>query len=210
MSACVESVPVVNAMYAQLAERVQACRKCVRMENRTRVLGPDNGDLCAAVVFVAEAPGRRGADKGGVPLQGDQTGRNFEQLLCAAGLDRASVFVTNAVLCNPRDEQGCNARPTAREINHCSTHLCDTIALLQPRYVVALGQVALHALQAVAPHDVRLARDVGCRIAWDGRWLVSLYHPGQRARVHRAGPLQEEDFRRLGAMVRGAASAADV
>lgn len=188
--------------FALLVERVRACRACPRMEGRTRVLGPPNGSLGARALFVAEAPGRLGADRGAIPLFGDQTGRNFEALLAAAGLDRGAVFVTNAVLCNPRDAQGRNAAPAAGEIRNCSAHLGETIAIVRPGYVVALGRVALGALRAVAPHGAVLARDVGRRLAWDGRWLVPLYHPGPRARVHRAGPLQAEDFRRLGAMIR--------
>jgi uracil-DNA glycosylase family 4 len=168
------------------------------MEGRTRVLGPANGSLDTFVLFVAEAPGRLGADRFGVPLTGDQTGRNFDLLLQAAGLERASVFITNAVLCNPRDEQGHNSPPTLQEIAHCSDHLQVTIALLQPRYVITLGQIALRAIQSIEKHDITLAQDVGCPQLWNGRWLIALYHPGPRARLHRPIAKQLEDFRNLG------------
>src|SRR5438067_9033238 len=84
--------------FRRLVEQVQACRLCPRMEGRARVFGVANGDPCAVILFIAEAPGRHGADRWEIPLFGDQTGRNFETLLSAAGLDRASVFVMNAVL----------------------------------------------------------------------------------------------------------------
>ncbi len=87
-------------------------------------------------------------------------------------------------------------------MRNCSAHLGETIAIVRPGYVVALGRVA-PARCGPSLHGAVLARDVGRRLAWDGRWLVPLYHPGPRARVHRAGPLQAEDFRRLGAMIRG-------
>jgi len=64
--------------FADLVERVQSCSLCPRMTQRTRVLGPPNGNLDSSVVFIAEAPGRLGADKFGIPLFGDQTGRNFD------------------------------------------------------------------------------------------------------------------------------------
>ncbi|MBI2322722.1 MAG: uracil-DNA glycosylase [Chloroflexi bacterium] len=187
--------------FARLVARVQACRACPRMEGRARVLGPANGRVPAAVLFVAEAPGRLGADRCGVPLAGDQTGRAFATLLRAAGLDRAAVFVTNAVLCNPRDARGRNARPTAAEIANCTAHLRATLEAVRPRYVAALGQVALAALARVAPHGAVLARDVGRPLPWHGGWLVPLYHPGPRARIHRPLARQLDDFRRLGQLV---------
>jgi uracil-DNA glycosylase family 4 len=191
-----------STAFAHLVARVRACQACPRMAGRTRVLGAANGPVPAEVLFVAEAPGRLGADRTGVPLCGDQAGRAFDRLLQAAGLDRAAVFVTNAVLCNPRDERGRNARPTARELANCAGHLAATLAIVQPRYVIALGQVALAALARLAPHGLVLARDVGRPQPWRGRWLVPLYHPGPRARAHRSLTAQVEDFRRLGALVR--------
>ncbi len=146
--------------FNDLAERVRGCRLCLRMEGRTRVLGGANGNLKARIVFVAEAPGRLGADRSGVPLSGDQTRRNFAALLAEAGIERSEIFVTNAVLCNPRDMQGNNSTPTAHEVRNCSRHLAETIAIIDPEYVVALGMVALKALGLVAPLHAVLARDV--------------------------------------------------
>jgi uracil-DNA glycosylase family 4 len=171
------------------------------MEGRTRVFGPANGNLSARLLFVAEAPGRLGADKSGVPLSGDQTGRNFAALLAIAGISRSDIFVTNAVLCNPRNPHGNNAPPTVRELHNCSPHLAETIAILDPEYVIALGVVALKALGLLSPHDAVLARDVGKAISWHGRTLVPLYHPGPRACIHRPMEMQIEDYRRLGTLV---------
>jgi uracil-DNA glycosylase len=189
--------------FQQLVERVQACRICSRMEGRTRVLGLANGNTQAQVLFVAEAPGRLGADHWGIPLFADQTGRNFETLLRAAHFERSSVFITNAVLCNPRDQHGRNATPTARELHNCSAHLRATIEIIQPRYVVALGRIALQALKTIAFHEAVLMRDVGHPLRWNGRWLIPLYHPSPRACIHRPLHLQLEDYRLLGDFVRG-------
>jgi len=121
-----------NAAYDTLVERVQACRLCPRMEGRRRVLGAGNGALQARVLFLAEAPGRLGGDRTGRPLTSDQTGRNFARLLDGIGWRREDVFVSNAVLCNPRDDAGRNAPPSAREIRHCSAHLRDLLTMLDP------------------------------------------------------------------------------
>ncbi len=194
--------PVQEQAFQQLVERVQGCRMCPRMEGRTRVLGPANGNTQAQVLFVAEAPGRLGADHWGIPLFADQTGRNFETLLRAAHLERSSIFITNAVLCNPRDQHGRNATPTARELHNCSPHLRATIEIIQPRYVVALGRIALQALKTIAIHEAVLMRDVGHPLRWNGRWLIPLYHPSPRACIHRPLQLQLEDYHLLGELVR--------
>jgi len=167
------------------------------MEGRRRVLGAGNGPLQAHALFLAEAPGRLGGDRTGRPLTSDQTGRNFARLLDGIGWRREDVFVSNAVLCNPRDAAGRNAPPSAREIRHCSAHLRDLLTVLDPPLVVTLGRVALSALALLAPHDIDLRRDVATAQAWNGRTLVPLYHPGPRAQLHRTFAQQLDDFVQL-------------
>src|SRR5215208_6537863 len=158
--------------FAELIRAAQACRRCPRMEGRTRVLSPANGSLSARALFLAEAPGRLGADACGVPLAGDRTGRIFEELLSAAGLHRSDVFITNAVLCNPRDAAGRNDRPTQAEIANCRSHLVRLLELLDPPLVVTLGAVALKAVAAIEYHGLVLRRDVNRAVRWRGRYLV--------------------------------------
>ncbi|HEY8745871.1 MAG TPA: uracil-DNA glycosylase [Chloroflexota bacterium] len=187
--------------FAQLVDAVHECRRCPRMEGRRRVLGQANGPLSARLLFVAEAPGRLGAEVSGVPLTGDRAGRTFAALLEAGGFERSAIFVTNAVLCNPRDAAGRNDRPTCREVANCGPHLVRLLQILRPDWVVTLGAVALHAVGRVMPHGLVLGRDVGRPIAWQGRWLVPLYHPGPRALIHRPLAVQQVDYACLAALV---------
>ncbi len=180
--------------FADLVCRVQDCTKCSRMAGRTRVLGPANGPLDADVVFVAEAPGRLGAERTGVPLSGDATGRCFQHLLSAGSIERTLLFVTNAVLCNPQDTNGNNAKPSRMEIAACSDTLRAVLAIVNPIVVVSLGAVALSALSMLEPLAVSLSSDVGRPIAWNGRTLVPLYHPGPRALIRRPLRQQEIDY----------------
>jgi uracil-DNA glycosylase family 4 len=183
-----------RAAFLDLAAQAAACRLCPRMEGRRRVLSLANGSLDADFLFVAEAPGRFGGDRTGTPLRDDQSGRNFSALLIGAGICRERIFVTNAVLCNPRDERGRNARPSAAELARCRPFLRRTLDVVRAPVVVALGRVALESLRAVEPHDVELRRDVGHAVPWAGRLLVPLYHPGPRAQIHRSFALQQGDF----------------
>jgi len=199
-----------EAAFHDLVDRAQSCRACPRMDERRRVLSRQNGRVPSPIMFVAEAPGRLGSERTGIPMSGDQTGRNFDQLLAAAGLTRDDVFVTNAVLCNPRNVESRNAKPTRDEIHRCSGFLATTLTIVEPAFIVTLGAVSLEALKLIAPHDLSLSRDVGQPIRWHDRWLVPLYHPSPRAQLHRPFDQQLADFRRLGQIFRetGASAAA--
>lgn len=166
--------------------------------HHVHVLGPTNGPLHADVLFVAEAPGRLGAARTGVPMTADVTGRRFAAFLAAARLSRERVFITNAVLCNPLSPAGNNRRPSAREVAACRDFLAAQLDLVRAPVVVALGGVALDALRRIAPHDAVLARDAGRALAWGARTLVPLYHPSIQSTLTRPHDQQLADWRRLG------------
>jgi DNA polymerase len=153
-------------------------------------------------LFIAEAPGRNGGEVTGIPLSRDPSGQRFTRLLALAGLTRDEVFITNAVLCNPRTPSGLNRPPSRGELANCAVWLERQINLIDPVVVVTLGAVALRALAQLVPHPYRLREDVGQALPWAGRTLVPLYHPSPRAGLSRDDMQQADDFRRLGALVR--------
>jgi uracil-DNA glycosylase family 4 len=164
------------------------------MCDSARVLGHSAGSLDAKIMFIGEAPGRLGADQTQIPFHGDVAGGNFEDFLQNAGIHRADIFVTNAVLCNPRDAKGNNSTPLPSEIVNCADHLRSQIDLVNPDIVVTLGAVALKAVAAVSKHGLELSKHVRSAHAWYGRELIPLYHPGQRALIHRSRANQRSDY----------------
>jgi len=180
--------------FSDLVESVQHCDLCARLCDRRKVLSSSNGTVESKVLFVAEAPGRLGADRTGIPLYGDRTGDNFEALLGNIGWRREDVFITNAVLCNPKQENGNNGTPTAEEIANCSAYLEMVIALVSPDVVVTLGATALGALNLLSPHGIELRHGVAQLVPWRNCRLFPLYHPGPRAMVHRSQAKQRSDF----------------
>jgi len=190
-----------NARFMDLVESVQHCDLCSRMRDRRKVLSTANGAIDSRVLFVAEAPGRLGADRTGIPLYGDRTGDNFEALLGNIGWRREDVFITNAVLCNPKQENGNNGTPTTEEISNCSAYLEMVIALVSPDVIVTLGARALSALELLSPHGIELKSGVAKLTPWRNCQLFPLYHPGPRAMVHRARAKQRADFMRLSKVV---------
>jgi uracil-DNA glycosylase len=168
----------VNSL-AQLECLAAGCEACPNLVGPP-VLSSLNGSVPARIMFVAEAPGRLGACLSRVPLFGDATGRNFDLLLASCGLLRADAFITNCVLCNPRDDQGRNRRPTALETKSCTRLFMDAqIGLADPELVLTLGGAALASLEMLEPHGLTLA-DVGRVVSWHGRLLAPLFHPSPR------------------------------
>lgn len=177
-----------------LCEKVQKCIKCPRMCDSQRVLNRSGGSLNADIMFVGEAPGRLGADSSGIPFHGDKAGHNFEELLDFAKLNRSKIFVTNAVLCNPRDEQGNNSTPTKYEIQNCANHLAEQIRIINPKIIVTLGATALESTRFTSHHQLTLKGSVRTSNNWFNRTLIPLYHPGQRAMMHRSFANQRSDY----------------
>jgi uracil-DNA glycosylase family 4 len=173
------------------------------MEGKRRVLSSCNGRVGAKVMFVGEAPGRNGADRTGIPFHGDPSGNLFERLLEGVGWRREEVFVTNAVLCNPRDEKGANRAPSMEESGNCSVHLESQVRYVDPLVVVTMGGSALKALSIIEPHELILTAVVATPRRWFGRWVFPLYHPSPRALIHRNMATQAEDFRKLKDFVGG-------
>ena len=195
---------VRQARLESLCEMIQGCRACPRMEGRKRVQGPANGRAGVPVMFVAEAPGRAGADRTGVPIHGDATGSNFETLLASTGWARSDVYITNAVLCNPRGDSGLNDTPARDEIERCSHHLESTIRFVGPLVVATLGGIALEAAGIIDPRvaGLRLGQAVGRPHTWFDRILFPLYHPSPRALIRRNMSVQRADYTKLVRLVK--------
>jgi len=181
------------------------------MCERSAVLSELNGPLKARVMFVGEAPGRKGADRTRIPFSGDQSGQNFERFLDSIDLKRTEIFITSAALCNPRSVSGANRRPTAQELRNCSSFLQRTIALIDPRVIVSLGMVALDALRALHYHELYLKENAGQIHRWHGRLLVPLYHPSPQVLItSRKEPAQLEDYQAVAQAIRTAQAQAIV
>jgi len=172
-----------NKEIARLVAEAAACVRCPAMCERAAVLSQHNGKLGARVMFIGEAPGRKGADRTRVPFSGDQSGTNFDHFLASAGLARSEIFITSAALCNPRTSTGANRRPTSTELRNCSGFLQRTIELIDPNVVVTLGGVALDALKSIEDHQLTLRNDAAKLREWNGRTLIPLYHPSPQVLI---------------------------
>jgi DNA polymerase len=185
-------------LFRNLCAAARSCRVCPNLADKTAVLSDLNGSINPKVLFIAEAPGRQGADRTRRPFYGDKSGENFQRLLDSIDLTREEIFITNAVMCSPRTATDANRKPTKAEINNCSSFLRRQIELIQPRVIATLGSVALEALKAIEYHEFKLKTDAARILDWYGVKLVPLYHPSpQVIASHRRMDQQLEDFRAL-------------
>src|SRR6266566_3505626 len=125
-----KSAVLKNLRFAEIVARAASCTRCPGLCERTAVLSNLNGSLAARLMFIGEAPGRKGADRTRVPFSGDQSGKNFDRFLASIRLNRQEIFITSAALCNPRTESGANSRPTKAELINCSDFLRRTIEIV--------------------------------------------------------------------------------
>jgi uracil-DNA glycosylase family 4 len=186
---------VVNKEFKELINDAANCTQCPAMCGRSAVLSELNGSPDARVMFIGEAPGRKGADRTRIPFSGDQSGANFDRYLSSINLPRNQIFITSAALCNPRAESGANRRPAQKELANCSTFLRRTIAVVDPRLIVTLGSVALEALKRIQYHELTLKKSASKIHSWNGRVLVPIYHPSPQVLAsHRREAEQLQDY----------------
>ena len=187
---------MTNDSFNQLVKDAASCTLCPAMCGRSAVLSARNGSPEARVMFIGEAPGRKGADRTRVPFSGDQSGANFDRFLDSIELTREEIFITSAALCNPRSESGANRRPTQKEIKNCSNFLRRTIEVVNPRVIVTLGSVALEALKRIQYHELNLKESAARIHTWNDRVLVPIYHPSPQVLAsHRREAEQLQDYK---------------
>lgn len=185
-----------QAVFKNIIAEASQCNRCPAMCERTAVLRELNGSVAARIMFIGEAPGRKGADQTRVPFSGDQSGKNFDRFLASIGLSRAEIFITSAALCNPRAESGANRKPSKLELTNCSNFLRRIVELVEPAIIVTLGSVALEALKGIEPHVLTLKESAATINGWHGRVLVPIYHPSPQVLAsHRREAQQLQDYK---------------
>ncbi|HSD53835.1 MAG TPA: UdgX family uracil-DNA binding protein [Burkholderiales bacterium] len=130
----------------ELRRAASECRACPLWRDATQTVFGE-GRARAPVVLVGEQPGDA-EDRTGRPFVGP-AGRLLDEALAAAGLDRASVYVTNAVKhfkWTLRGKRRVHKTPAQREIEACQQWLARELATIAPRLVVCLGSTALRVV----------------------------------------------------------------
>jgi uracil-DNA glycosylase len=176
----------------KIASEIRECVKCPLHESRKNAV-PGEGPEGATVVFIGEGPGAN-EDEQGRPFVGS-AGHNLDSLLSRAGLARKDVFITNVVKCRPPG----NRRPLRNELDACHPYLRRQLEIIRPKLVVLLGDAALKEFFP----DGTLAVLHGRATKRGELTFVPMYHPASVIYNRALGATLDEDFARLGELVRG-------
>jgi len=198
-----EDGPKVASLSALRAAE-QACRRCPLYKNATQAV-PGEGRRSAVMMLVGEQPGDQ-EDLAGRPFVGP-AGRMLDRALVDAGIERSSVFVTNAVKHFKHEMRGkrrLHKRPNAGEIDRCWWWLEQERAIVKPKVIVALG---VTATRGVFGRSMTIAKMRGHQHQLaDGTVAFVTVHPSALLRI-RGRADQEREYRALVADLRHAAAA---
>ncbi len=198
-------LPDAGQALTRLAEEAAGCERCALYRHATQAVfgeGPDD----AAIMLVGEQPGDQ-EDKAGRPFVGP-AGRILERAVTEAGLDKAGVYLTNAVKHFKHEMRGkrrMHQRPNQGEVEACRWWLDHELAVVRPSVVVGLGVTAARVLLG---RPVVLARDGGrpLRLA-EGRQGLMTLHPAAILRVPDEEARRQAYLRLVGDLRRAAALA---
>ncbi len=133
-------------------------------------------------MFVGEQPGDR-EDIEGRPFVGP-AGKVLDEALEVVGIDRTTVYITNAVKhfkWKPQGKRRLHQKPNAAEIDACRPWLDAEIAVVSPQILVCLGATAA---QTLLGRDFRVSLQRGQFIERPGLPLMmATVHPSSILRA---------------------------
>jgi uracil-DNA glycosylase len=168
---------------AALRKAAAGCRACPLWETGTQTVFGE-GAAKAKAMFVGEQPGDQ-EDRQGRPFVGP-AGRVLDEALELAGIDRDSIYVTNAVKhfkWEARGKRRIHAKPSWSEQMACRPWLEAEIAVVRPHVLVCLGATAA---QSLLGKQFRVTKE-------RGRWLESELADRVTATIHPSAILRQRD-----------------
>jgi len=162
---------------AALAAAVHDCRGCDLWRNDTRAVFGE-GRARSRLVMVGEQPGDM-EEREGHPFVGP-AGRLLARALDQAGIDRDTVYLTNAVKhfrFQQRGKRRIHQTPQATHVSACLPWLSAELATVRPVGVVTLGATAGKALLG---RSFRVTESRGVVLeppSADYEWLIATAHP---------------------------------
>jgi DNA polymerase len=136
----------LRASWEALLKDARKCTRCDLYRHATQTVFGE-GPLDVSIMFVGEQPGDQ-EDIAGRPFVGP-AGAIFDAALEKAGIDRSTVYVTNAVKhfkFIQRGKRRIHNKPDAGEIEACRWWIGHERELIRPPVTVALGATAARSL----------------------------------------------------------------
>jgi len=152
----------------QLRRELGDCQRCPLSQTRTKIVFGE-GDPCARIVFVGEAPGEK-EDESGKPFVGS-AGRILTDIIeRGMKIPRSSVYICNVIKCRPPK----NRDPRPEEIQACQPFLEKQLKIIQPEVIIALGK---YASQWLLNTNLAISQLRGRWGEYQGIPVMPTYHP---------------------------------
>src|SRR3954466_9402718 len=178
----------LRASWEALVKDARKCTRCDLYKYAPQTVFGE-GPIAARIMFVGEQPGDQ-EDLAGRPFVGP-AGALFDAALEKAGIDRSTVYVTNAVKHFKfvlRGKRRIHNKPDVGEITACRWWIEHERELIRPPVTVALGATAARSLLDKTV-TISRAREAPLLLADGGECWVTV-HPSFLLRI------PEEDRRR--------------
>jgi DNA polymerase len=164
-----------------LREEAADCRACHLYKDATQTVFGE-GPQTARIMLVGEQPGDK-EDLAGKPFVGP-AGQMLDRALEEAGIDRRTVYVTNAVKhfkFVPRGKIRLHQKPNTPEIKACRQWYERELAAVKPDLVVAMGATAAQSVFGkITPINKNRGRPIDLD---DGTRALVTVHPSYLLRL---------------------------
>ena len=164
--------PKVDTLEA-VATECAACAMCGLCNGRKQAVPGQGYAENPDIMFIGEAPGAD-EDEQGLAFVG-RAGQLLTKMIAAMGYTRDEVFIANICKCRPPN----NRTPTPEEMAACIPFLKRQIALIKPKYIVALGNTAILGLLG----KTGIMRLHGEWQTFEGIPLMPTFHPAYLLRA---------------------------
>lgn len=175
---------------AQVAREVSNCKKCALYHSR-KCSVPGEGPANSELMFIGEGPGFN-ENETGRPFVG-AAGNFLNELLGAAGLNRAEVWIGNVVKCRPPG----NRDPLPEELATCDAYLERQVATINPRIIITLGRISMGKYMPGA----KISTVHGQMRRVGDRFVIAMFHPAAALHQPAVKPVIMKDFSQLPTML---------
>jgi uracil-DNA glycosylase len=172
----------IDQELTELQRACRACDRCVRDGIITAAAPTFHGQAGAPFLLVGQAPGPVEIEQGR-PFAG-RAGREIGRWMARAGFTsddefRRLTYLTAVMRCFPgRQPSGKGDRPPpGRAMRNCASWLEAELALLRPRVLVPVGQLAIRRFLGPGSLEERIGRTYG-----DDPLVIPLPHPSGQSR----------------------------
>ncbi|MDE1857035.1 MAG: NUDIX domain-containing protein [Candidatus Micrarchaeota archaeon] len=180
-----DEIKSINSEYSALPEKSQGWELSSRFV-------PGEGPLNAKLMIIGQAPGRV-EDAKLKPFVG-RSGKLLEAVLRRNKFRRDRIYIMSAVQFFPPE----NRMPTDQEVELCRPFLYRQLELVDPRYVILLGNLANQVLLG----DGAVETNHGKITEKGGRTYLTTFHPAAALRFRDKFPIMVDDVSKVAKLMK--------